>query len=781
MPEVHGSRNIAMLILKIIGTILLIGITTAIIFACIFTVYLKSNLTTELDISLDDFSVDLTTVLYNEDPATGEYVELVSLQTLENRIWLEQDEIPLDVQEAVIAIEDQRFYKHSGVDWFRTSGAFFNMFLSMRDTFGGSTITQQLIKNLTDDKEATVQRKVLEIFRALELEKQYDKDEIIQWYLNIVYFGHGQYGIGAAAKYYFDKEASELTVAEIASIVGITNNPSIYSPYVNPEKNKERQETILLEMYRQNYLTKDEYEAAVAQELQFDRGELEASTTTQYSYFVDAVIEDVIADFMEIHDCSYDIAEQLLLTGGYKIYTTIDTNIQEKVDSVYEDLSQIPKTSGSRQQLQSAIVITDPYTGDIVALSGGVGEKAGNRVLNRATGTHRPPGSSIKPIAVYAPAMENGLISPETNFEDSAEVRLKGTSWMPKNDSHTYSGIITIRDAIRRSVNTVAAQVLDRLTPQKSYDFMTQKLGVTSLLEYKDGKSDIDYAPLSMGQLTYGITVREMAAAYTIFPNGGVCTGARTYSHIYDSDGELLFENKASNTRAVSEAVAYWMTNMLQGAVSGGTGTGARLPNMPAAGKTGTTSDNCDRWFCGFTPYYVAAVWTGYDLPEKIRVSGNPASNLFKKVMTLVHEDLEYKNFQKPENSYIKPVHNDIEQAGYIVRGVTESGEVLYEHSENWIAGREVTVTADTVEGYELIGESTVKVIVAGTEGAEGAEGGTTVVTFIYRSLTGEPPVDDPNAPPVDDPNAPPVDTPTTPTDPVAPPTSDPSVNAPAA
>ncbi|MBR5381077.1 MAG: hypothetical protein IK136_00490, partial [Oscillospiraceae bacterium] len=422
-----------------------------------------------------------------------------------------------------------------------------------------------------------------------------------------------------------------------------------------------------------------------------------------YSYFVDAVIDDVINVIMEERGCSRKIASQLLFNGGYQIYATIDQDIQAKVDSVYTDLDAIPKPRNTEKQLQSAIVITDPYTGNIVAMAGGVGEKNISRGLNRATQSKRPPGSSFKPIAVYGPAMEYGYITPDTNFEDSAEVQLKGINWLPQNDSRSYTdGIVDIRTALRRSINTVSAQVLDLLTPQASYDFLTERLHITTLVEERDGKSDIGYAPLCLGQLTDGIKVREMAAAYGIFVNSGIYTEARTFTKICNSDGELVYDNIPTSNTAISEKTAYWMTVMLKDAATNGTGSEANLGFMPTAGKTGTSGDNFDRWFCGYTPYYVATVWTGFDKPSKISISGNPASQLWKKVMTLVHQDLEYKDFPKPADTKLAPVPG-VRTVPVTVRGVTLNGEVLYEETKEKVIGRTFSAVPQEVENYTVL------------------------------------------------------------------------------
>ena len=331
--------------------------------------------------------------------------------------------------------------------------------------------------------------------------------------------------------------------------------------------------------------------------------------------------------------------------GGLVKYDLMVLVIQNIVDSYYTNLETLPqRTSAKGQQFESAIVILDPYTGEIKALSGGTGPKTINFGLNRATQSTRPPGSSIKPIAVYGPAMELGLITQTTKVNDSPNIKLSGTSWYPRNAGGGYSGVITIRTGLQRSLNTVSAQILDKLTPRASFQFLKDKLGVTSLVD-----ADCDYAPLALGQLTNGITVREMAQAYSAFVNDGVFTYSRTYSYITDSDGNVVLENPARTIDAFQPNIAWNMTDMLYNAVNAGTGTEARLSNMPVGGKTGTTTDNCDRWFVGFTPYYVAAVWTGYDMPEYMNFSGNPAAQIWRLIMEPIHAGLAYKDFPTPE------------------------------------------------------------------------------------------------------------------------------------
>ena len=639
---VDAASSVVGTMFKLLGSLLLVFLLTGMLFTCVFAYYVKTCLTPELRISLEDFQLNESSTLWYQGSG-GQWQELVTVITTEKRIWVDYDKIPKYMEQALVAIEDKRFYEHKGVDWYRTAGAFVEMFARMEGSYGGSTITQQLIKNLTGEDEVTIQRKLTEIFSALDLEKRYDKEDIVLYYLNAVYFGESCYGVQAAAQTYFGKDVSELSLAECASIVGITNKPTLYDPFYNQQKNKERQEIILREMYEQGYIDYATYKDAVAEELVFAHSPNEEAPMLIYSYYEEVVINDVIKDLMELKGISREAAWVLLETGGYQIYCCLNPNIQAVVDSVYTDLSAIPRASRSDQQFQSAIVIMNPYDGSIVALSGGVGEKTLNYGLNRATGTQRPAGSSIKPIASYGPAVEAGLITPNTVVNDSPSIRLSGTSWYPSNDGGGNMGVVTIYQALQYSLNTVAAQIIDKLTPQRAYDFLVTRLGVTSLVP-----DDASYAPMALGQLTNGITVREMAQAYGAFVNDGIFTYSRTYSMLTDAKGNVVIDNSPKTIVAFSPNTAYVMSYMLKNAAAAGTGTEANFWSMPVAGKTGTTTDYKDRWFVGYTPYYVAAVWTGFDIPERIYTSGNPAAQLWRKVMAPIHEGLEYKDFPWP-------------------------------------------------------------------------------------------------------------------------------------
>lgn len=648
-----GTRSVSSIIffiLKIIGTVLLVTITTGVMFACIFAFYIKSSIQSQLGVTFEEYQMEETSYLYCSNGGSegdSENARVWSeIKSSVQRTWVDYEEIPQYMLDAVVAIEDKRFYEHDGVDWYRTVGAFYTMFFGEGDSsFGASTITQQLIKNLTDYDDVTVKRKIVEIFRALEAEKFYSKEEVLAWYLNIVFFGEKAYGVQAAAQTYFGKDVGELSLAECACIIGITNRPTRYNPYISKEENKTRQETILEEMYNQGYITYDQYTEAVAEDLIFvtKSSNDDDSPVVFYTYYQEAVINDVIEGLMEEKDLSEEAAKQRLFFGGLHIYACVNLDVQQAVDDIYTDLSQIPSASGGgEQQFQSAITIQDPKTGYIVALCGGVGEKTTNFGFNRATDAERPPGSSIKPLSVYGPALDNNIITPDSTYEDSP-ITVNGKKW-PNNDSGkwTYANY-NITTAVQKSVNTIAVRVCEAVGTDVSYYYLTEKLGLTTLVEDDgEGHTDIALAPLALGQLTTGATVREMTSAYCAIANRGVYTDSKTYYLVKDSQGDVVLDNsEAKSSVAFKEETANTLTELLYNAVRTGTGTDAKLSSgMAAAGKTGTTGDKKDRWFCGFTPYYVAAVWTGYDTPKTISTSGNPAAKLWNKVMAKVNEYL---------------------------------------------------------------------------------------------------------------------------------------------
>ena len=654
-PSGSAARRILKGFGKVFGTMVLVLFLTTLIFACLFALYVKNNLSAQVD-SIDGFTLDQTSVIYYEDPKTGQDVVLRKLYGGANRTWVKYEDIPKNLIHACIAIEDKRFEDHQGVDWVTTLKACVKMFLG-RGEAGGSTITQQLVKNITGRDEVTVRRKLVEIFSALELEKKYTKKQIMELYLNVIALGENCEGVESASQVYFGKSVSELDLAECAALIGITNNPSIYDPYINADKNKERQVIILDQMLEQKYITQEQHDTAVAEELVLHNASGEASGDEDYySYFEDQVINDVVRDLSEKTGYDQTIVRKMLMTGGYKIYSTLNPDVQAAVEEVYQNLDNIPNTASS-QQLQSGIVIIDNKTGDVVAVAGGVGEKQGSLILNRATQSYLSPGSTIKPVSVYAPALELGLITPATVMDDTPYSFTDARHW-PKNSDSIYRGLMNINEAVGLSINTIPVKLVAQMTPEYSFEFAKEKMGLSTLVSSYvnaagDTFSDVDLAPLAMGGLTRGVTVKAMAQAYATFANEGVYREARTYTKVVDSDGNVVLDNTQQSHVAMKDMTAWYITYMLENTVESGTGTAAQIANMTVAGKTGTTTSDFDRWFAGYTPYYTGVVWCGYDDPEEVVLtdsSTNPAIVLWQKVMEQVHDGLANKEFNKPTN-----------------------------------------------------------------------------------------------------------------------------------
>ena len=660
MSAAKKKRRIGRSIGFVLLTILLVGLTTAAICGMVFAVYINKYVSNDVEIYLDSYRLNLTSFMYYVDPETGKEVELNSLHGLEDRVWVDLEDIPKQLQLAFISVEDNTFYTHNGVNWKRTIGATVKWTGLLDDfTGGGSTITQQLIKNLTDDKDTSVKRKLREIMRALELEKKYEKDDILEMYLNTIYFGQGAYGVHQAAKTYFNKDLKDLTLAECASIAGIVKNPYGYDLKRFPEKNAERRATVLYTMKEYGNISQAQYDQAMAEDVQAykDTGEEDDSSSYQ-TYFEDAVISAVKSDLQTKLGYSASMAEQLLYGGGLKIVTTLDPVIQSKMDAVFQDEDNFPGSLGNDGTYpQASMVLMDPYTGQVKALYGGRGEKEGDLVLNRATQTYRSPGSSIKPITVYSPALEYGLVTPITVVDDVPKdftIRGDGTGW-PYNESRTYSGRTTILNGIAKSYNTVAVDLLQQLGVERSFNWATKNLGLTSLVEsmsktLSDGSvktySDKDVSPLAMGSLTKGVTVLEMTAAYSAFVNDGQYTTPILYTKVYDADGKLLIDNEPVTTVAMSTKTRDYMIQLLTGVVANGTGRKAAISGMDVGGKTGTTSADNDRWFAGITPYYVGVVWFGFDQPQSLqKFSTNPALELWTRVMTSTLEGYENAKF----------------------------------------------------------------------------------------------------------------------------------------
>ena len=657
-------------LLNIILTVLLICLITGTIVGCAFAFYVKNY----IDVSLDDFAdlstdSDRTTSIYymdwtDRDSGTGTPVEITDqrLYGSENRIWVSYQQIPKNLINAFIAVEDHRFPTHKGVDWVTTIRATARYFTGNKIEGGGSTITQQLIKNVTGDNEVTIQRKVQEILRALEIEKNMSKEEILELYLNKINLSHGCYGVGAAAYTYFGKEVQDLTLLECAAIAGITQSPSHWDPIYHPENNTERRNTVLYCMYEYGYITKEEYYENKNAELTINyqaRGE-STTTTNINTWYTDAAFEEAIDLLMEAKGWTdREYTANYIYTAGLQIITAQDPEIQRILDEYFVNDSNFISVDNSAIQPEASMVIIDPKTGDVLGIAGGRGEKRGNRILNYATQTTRSPGSSIKPLSIYGPALEYGVINygsvvddSPVNFGDPVYENGELTGYTredgyPQNYSNTYRGLTTINYAVTNSLNTVAYKVLQMLTLDTSFDFVKNKLHLDNYIEYAETAggvaiSDKDYSALALGGMNYGVTVLEMTAAYQIFANNGVYNKPRIVLEIRDSSGKTIIKNERVSEIVISDQTASIMTKLLQNVVQSGTAASVTCKNIiNVAGKTGTTTDDRDRWFIGYTPYYLGGVWFGYSMPRSLSAfsaSKSPATKIWDDIMIILNE-----------------------------------------------------------------------------------------------------------------------------------------------
>ncbi len=639
------SKTVLSVVGRVVMSMFLIGLITGTIVVGAFAIYVFKYVDGSIDFDLNNLTMNATTIIYATDE-NGQQYELQRLHRDENRVWVEYNEISGYMPNAAIAIEDQRFRTHGGVDWKRTAGAFVNMFIDIYSSRqGGSTITQQLVKNITGDDEISSMRKIQEIMRAREIEKTTSKDAILECYLNTIHLGNGCDGVETASNFYFSKSASELTLLESASLAATIKNPSKFNPLDNPENNKERREYVLSEMKRQKLITQEEYDQAMSEELVVKKNENLSSGSAVYSYFVDTLIREVISDLMTEKNITQKYAENMLYSGGLKIQSTLVPSVQNSLDEVYKDDSNFYKFSGSTQA-ESASVVMD-YQGHIVGIVGGRGEKTESLTWNRATVSTRQPGSTFKPLSAYAPAIENDLVNWGT--------AIKTTAYTNPADNHTIKnnigvGSASVQTALERSSNTIPAWIIKDMTIDYSYNYLTTRLGLTL------AESDKDMSPLAVGATTGGPSLLEMTAAYATFGNLGKYWEPTTYTLITDQHDETILQQQERPSTAMSEATANIMNELLQFVIYGDNGTGKKAAfgdeYWPLFGKTGTTDKNHDRWFMGGSAYYVCGTWFGFDIGKNMNTGyTNPAVTVWKAVMSKVHENLERKDFQDTDET----------------------------------------------------------------------------------------------------------------------------------
>ena len=715
-----------MCVIAIMKLFLVAIIALVIIGACLGIGMFKGVLQSSPDITnLDVIPTGYATVVY--DSKGNETTKLVAADS--NRSYVNMNKIPEDLAHAFVAIEDERFYEHNGID---IKGILRAGVVAVRTrdlSQGASTITQQLIKNNVFDNwtnESTmekIQRKIQEQYLALELEKIMDKDTILELYMNSINLGQNTLGVQAASMRYFGKPAYQLNLSECAVIASITQNPSKYNPISHPEDNADRRAKVLKNMLDQNYISQTEYDAAIDDDVYSRIATVneETESNSVYTYFVDELTEQVLADLMEQKGYNETQAYNLLYSGGLSIYTTQDPDIQKICDTVFSNEENYPdntkwylsyaltiqKANGDREncssemfkayfkqsdstfnmlyssqddayaaieeykqsvmsegdevagetvsltpQPQVSLTVEDQSTGSIVAMVGGRGTKEASRTLNRASNTTRQPGSTFKILSTYAPALESGLTLASVK-NDAPQNYANGrpvNNWWGTN----YRGLQSLRYGIVQSANIITVKTLTQITPQLGFDYL-QNFGFTTLVERRvesDGTvvSDIGQ-PLALGGITDGVTNMELNAGYATIANHGTYIKPHLYTKIVDHDGNVLIDNTEQETRQViKETTAWLLTSAMQDVVTSGTGGSVNFGNMAIAGKTGTTSDYKDVWFSGYTPYYTATTWAGYD--NNAVLSSSPekalAKTLWKAVMSEIHKDLPYESFPQP-------------------------------------------------------------------------------------------------------------------------------------
>ena len=652
-----------------------------------------------------------------------------------NRLPVTLDQIPVDLQHAVVAIEDERFYEHNGIDVKGILRAGMKALTTGDFSEGASTITQQLLKNnvFTNWTSESTQlerftRKIQEQYLAVQVEKKTDKDTILENYLNTINLGAGSYGVQAAARQYFDKDVWDLNLSECVTLAGITQNPTKFNPIINPDSNRKRRKEVLQHMLDQNYITQDQYDETLADDvysrIQAAQEKNSSTENTVYTYFEDELTDQIINDLMNIKGYTKKQATNLLYSGGLKVYTTQDSKIQNILDEEYADPSNYPDTvqyeldyaltvtdpdgnqvnyskemlqlyfqnenpdfdllfdspedgqtyvdkykasilaNGSKvlaervnfaPQPQSSMSVIDQHTGYVKALIGGRGEKTASLTLNRATDTTRQPGSTFKIVSTYAPALNEKGDTLATTFMDEPYEYPDGSP--VNNASRSYGGETTIRKAIQNSINVVAVKCLEQVTPALGLKYLDD-FGFTTLAHGTEADKDANgniwsdaNLATALGGITKGVKNVELCAAYAAIANGGNYIKPIYYTQILDHDGNVLIENSSVSRSVIKDSTAYLLTSAMEDVVKKGTGTACQLDNMTVAGKTGTTEDYNDLWFVGYTPYYTCAVWSGYDNNEKIPEDArNFHKNLWKKVMTRIHEGLEDRDFDMPSS-----------------------------------------------------------------------------------------------------------------------------------
>ncbi|WP_316608761.1 transglycosylase domain-containing protein [uncultured Ruminococcus sp.] len=649
-----GFKGVMSVIGRCLLTVLAVLVVAGVIVGISIGMYIMKIANEPTGIDLNARSLNLSSFIYVENPTSGEFEEYQTLYGTENRIWVDMSEMPKAMGQAIVAIEDKRFYEHHGVDWYRTGSAVLSL-ITGRNNYGGSTLTQQLIKNITDDSEVSLTRKVREIFRALNIEREYSKEDILEAYLNVVNFGNNCQGVESASELYFDKPIGECSIAQCAAIAGITQNPSRWNPLLYPENNKERRETVLQQMYEQEMITKEEYDAAMKESAtmtfvgggeQTEEEEEEDNIKVQ-NWYIDQMYYDLCRDLAKFYDISEDAASLKLYTEGLKIYCAMDTKAQQMIEE-----EALKSNAEYDYDLQTAMTMVG-YDGRVIATVGSSKEKEGNLDWDRASHSVLQPGSSIKAIIPYPIAINTGVYNYSTLATDQPIEKWKENSWGgftegPPNAYDGYFQYMTVPEALAWSSNAAAVQTMELIGTKNAYKFATEELGFSHLAE----ADKTNVGALSLGGMEGGVTVREMAAAMEYIGNGGLYYEPYTYYYVTDQNDTIILDNR-NNTpvEAFTPETAYKMNRLLKYNVMTSTHTAshyAAIEGWDIAGKTGTTDYDRDLWFVGASPYCTLACWMGYDQPESVNYYGL-STIVWQKVMSNYLADKPYKEFTMPD------------------------------------------------------------------------------------------------------------------------------------
>lgn len=600
--------------------------------------------------SKDTFRKSQTSIAYDINGKT-----LSVLKGEKDVYYIEYEDIPIYVKQAIISTEDKRFYKHNGIDYRGIMRAAVAMIQDGEVTQGGSTITQQLARTVFLSNERTWERKIEEMYIAVELEKKYSKEEILEFYLNNVYFANGYYGIEAAAQGYFGTDVSHLSLSQMIYLCAIPNNPTLYNPLTHADKTQARRDRILKSMLEDQVISESSYQTAVSEQIKTtEPEEIKNNYAETYTYYCatralmeleDFEFQTVFSDdeektaYERKYQSLYDACNAKLFTGGYRIYTSLDldaqSQLQASVDGVLAGFGE--KSDEGIYELQGAAVCIDNTTGMVRAIIGGRSQDdVEGYTLNRAFQSFRQPGSAIKPLIVYTPALERGY-TPDTTVVD--EPIADG----PVNGDGTYSGAMSLRQAVARSKNTIAWKIFEELTPEVGISYL-EEMGFSNL-DANDKR-----LPASIGGFTNGVSPLEMAKGYATIKNDGGYRNPTCIMKITNADGEVIYQADQTASVIYKENACRQMTDMLQTVITSGTGRGYSLGMMPCAGKTGTTNDNKDGWFVGYTPYYTTSVWVGYDIPKEVPGLGGGTypGKIWHSFMSWLHDGLEPVDFIHP-------------------------------------------------------------------------------------------------------------------------------------